>query len=182
MNFNLLLLFLALTFITIYLCDCFSNLKIKNKIINEGFKNETTKPTPPMNLLNKFKELSKESFQEAEDINPCPNIKLTKKEDDENEQYQYCLEFPEKHIKRCYSKEKTEHDITPYQLAYTAFGDFWITLPKNQRKKCIEEKKNDLASWWLCNPIELKKIERNTPTNKYSKEIYKSLKEVCRLD
>lgn len=176
MNFHLVLLLLSLTFALIYLCGCLNLSFRENK---ESFE---TKPTPPMNLLKRFKELSKESFQEIEDLNPCPNIKLTKKEDDDLEEYQYCLEFPETHIKRCYSKEKKDKDITPYQLAYTAFGDLWISLPKNKRKKCIEEKKDDIANWWLCDPLEIKKIEKNTPNKKYSEEIHQSLKEVCRLD
>jgi hypothetical protein len=175
MNLSLLLLFLSLTFALIYLCGCL-NLSYGTK---EGFE---SKPIPQINLLKRFKELSKESFQEVEDLNPCPNIKLTKKEDDDLEEYQYCLEFPDTHIKRCYSKEKKDKDITPFMLAYTAFGDLWVTTPKNKRNKCIEEKKDDIAKWWLCDPVEIKKIENNPPTNPYSKEIHNSLKGVCRLE
>jgi hypothetical protein len=172
---SLILLFLSLTFFIIYSCGCLPYL-------NEGFESKNTIPTPPIHLLRKFKELSKESFQEIEDLNPCQNIKLTKKEDPENQNYKYCLEFPDKKTKRCYTKEKHESDITPFMLAYTAFGDLWLTTPKNQRKKCLNDKKNELANWWLCDPLELKKIENNLPSNQYSKEIHNNLKEICRLD
>lgn len=172
---SLMLLFLSLTFFIIYSCGCLPYL-------NEGFETQKTIPPPPIHLLNKFKELSKESFQEVKDMNSCPNIKLTKKEDSDNQNYKYCLEFPEKKTKRCYSKEKHETDITPFMLAYTAFGDLWLTTPKNQREKCLNDKKNDLANWWLCDPIELKKIESNIPSNQFAEQIHNSLKQICRLD